>query len=167
MNRSELTPLWKVANSNLSSISSTVKAYLLKRVMKDHKLSFSPCSMVGRLDEECLCLCPPMKLLTTNLLNSLKELTVFRGILLNHTRAGPLRVVGKALHIILFGTPWKLQCDQKGHAFHHTNPNKASWTSEAGGDRWWKPWKGSLFGELNLLWGLPFSCSSLSHPQLS
>ena len=48
-----------------------------------------------------------MKLLTNNLLNSSKELIVFGGILLNHTRAGPLRVVGKALHIISSGTPWR------------------------------------------------------------
>ena len=58
-----------------------------------------------KLDEERLCLCPPMKLLTNNLLKSLKELTEFWGILLNHTRAGLLRVVGKALHIISSGTP--------------------------------------------------------------
>ena len=49
----------------------------------------------------------PIKLLTNNLLNSLKELTELGGILLNHTRAGPLRVVGKALHIISSGTPWR------------------------------------------------------------
>ena len=63
--------------------------------------------MVNRLDEEHLCLCPPIKLLTNSLLNSLKELTVFGGILLNHTRAGPLRVVRKALHIISSGTLWR------------------------------------------------------------
>ena len=105
MNKSELTPLWKAANSSLSSISSTVRASLLKRVMKDHKLSFSPYSMVNRPDEERLCFCPLIKLLTNSLVNSSKELTVFRGILLNHTRAGSLRVVGKTLHIILSGTP--------------------------------------------------------------
>ena len=107
MNKSELTPLWKAANNSLSSISSTVRASLLKRVMKDCKLSFSPCSMVNRLEKKCLCLYPPMKLLTNNLLNSSKELTVLGGILLNHTRAGPLRVIRKTLHIILFGTPWR------------------------------------------------------------
>ena len=99
MNRSELTPLWKAANNNLLSISS-----LLKRVMKDRKFSFSLCSMVSRLDEEHLCLCPLIKLLTNNILNSSKELTVFGGILLNHIHIGPLRVVGKALHIISNGT---------------------------------------------------------------
>ena len=48
-----------------------------------------------------------MKFLTNNLLNSSKELTELGGILLNHTHAGPLRVVGKALHIISSGTPWR------------------------------------------------------------
>ena len=48
-----------------------------------------------------------MKLLTNNLLNSSKELTEFGGILLNHTYAGPLRVVRKALHIISSGTSWR------------------------------------------------------------
>ena len=76
MNKSELTPLWKATNNNLSSISSTVRVSLLKRVMKDHKLSFSPYFMVSRLDEERLCLCPPIKLLINNLLNFLKEPTV-------------------------------------------------------------------------------------------
>ena len=105
MNKSELTPLWKAAKNSLSSTSSTVSASLLKRLMKDHRLSFSPYSMVNRLDKEHLCLCPPMKLLTNNLLKSSKELTVFGGILLNHTHASPLRMVGKALHIISSGTP--------------------------------------------------------------
>ena len=63
--------------------------------------------MVSRLDEERLCLWPPIKLLINNLLNSSKELTELGGILLNHIRAGPLRVVGKALHIISSETPWR------------------------------------------------------------
>ena len=75
--------------------------------MNDRRLSFSLCSMVNKLDEERLCLCPPMKLLTNSLLNSSKELTEFGGILLNQTLAGPLRVVGKALHTISSGTPWR------------------------------------------------------------
>ena len=105
MNKSKLTPLWKAANNSLSFISSIVRASLLKRVIKDCKLSFSPCSMVNRLDEERLCLCPLMKLLTNSLLNSLKEPTVLGAILLNHTRAGLLRVVGKDIHMISSGTP--------------------------------------------------------------
>ena len=105
MKKSELTPLWKAANKSLSSTLSTLRASLLKRVMNDRRLSFSPCSMVNKLDEERLCLCPPMKLLTNNLLNSSKELTEFGGILLNQTHAGLLRVVGKALHMISLGTP--------------------------------------------------------------
>ena len=107
MNRSELTPLWNAASNSLSSTSFTVRASLLKRVIKDHRLSFSHCSMVNKLDKERLCLCPSMKLLTNNLLNSSKELTEFNGILLNYTRIDPLRVVGKALHIISSGTPWR------------------------------------------------------------
>ena len=82
-NKSELTSLWKAANRSLSSTSFTLKASLLKRVMNDRRLSFSPYSMVNKLDEERLCLCPPMKLLTNNLLKSSKELTEFGGILLN------------------------------------------------------------------------------------
>ena len=70
--------------------------------------------MISRLDEERLCLCPPIKLLTNNLLNSSKELTKLGGILLNHTHAGPLRVVGKALHIISSGTPWRCIVVLKG-----------------------------------------------------
>ena len=107
MNKFELTPLWKAANINLSSILSIVRASLLKRVIKDRKHSFSPCSIVSRLDEERLCLCPPIKLLMNNLLNSSKELIVLGGILLNHTYTIPLRVVGKTLYIILSGTLWR------------------------------------------------------------
>ena len=107
MNRTELTPLWKAVNSNLSTISSTVKTSLLNWVMKDRELSLSPCSIVSRPDEERLCLCPPIKLLTNTLLNSSKKPTVFGSILLNHTHAAPLRVVGKALHIISSRTPWR------------------------------------------------------------
>ena len=71
------------------------------------KLSFSPCSMFNRLDEECFYLCPPTKLLTNNLLNSWKEVMVFGGSLLNHSLVGPFKVIGKALHIILSETPWR------------------------------------------------------------
>ena len=107
MNKSEFTPLWKAAKKRLSSTLSTLRASLLKRVTNNRRISLSPCSMVNKLDEERLCLCPPMKILTNNLLKSLKELTKFGGILLNQTYAGPLRVVGKALHKISSGTPWR------------------------------------------------------------
>ena len=107
MKISELTPLWNAASNSLSSTSSTVRASRLKQVIKDRILSFFPCSMVNRLDEKRLCLYPLVKLLTNNLLNSSKQLTELGGILLNHTRVGLLRVVGKALHIISSGTPWR------------------------------------------------------------
>ena len=105
MNKSELTPLYKAAKRILSSISSTNKVSLLKRLMKVLKLSFSPCSMFNTLDEEHFGLCPPTKLLTNNLLNSWKEVMVFGGSLLNHTLVGPFKVIGKTLHIISSRTP--------------------------------------------------------------
>ena len=46
-----------------------------------------------------------MKCVTKNPLNSLKVEMELKAILSNHTRAGPLSVVGKALHIISFRTP--------------------------------------------------------------
>ena len=106
MNKSELTPLWKAANSRLLSTSSTW-GFPVETSDKGPQAFILPYSMVNRLDEERLCLYPPMKLLMNNLLNSSKELTEFGGILLNHTNAGPLRVIGKTLHIISSGTPWR------------------------------------------------------------
>ena len=106
-----------------------------------------------------------MKLLTNNLLNSSKELTVLGGILLNHTRAGTLRVIRKALHIISFETPWrcivvlKVAIWSKGS--HVPSYKSKEWIY------WWKPWKRNLFNELNPLWNLLFSCSPSSHPWLS
>ena len=126
--------------------------------------------MVSRLDEERLCLCPPIKLLTNNLLNSSKELTKLGGILLNHTRAGPLRVVGKALHIISSGTPWrciivlKVAMWSKGSHIPSYDLRKASWTSEGESDRWWVQWKGSQSYELNPPLDLSFLYSLSSHP---
>ena len=61
--------------------------------------------MFNRLDEECFYLCPLMKLLMNNLLNSWKEVMVFGGSLLNYTLVGAFNVVGKALHIISSRTP--------------------------------------------------------------
>ena len=104
--------LWKVANRSLSSTLSTLRASLLKRVMSDRRLSFSPCSMVNKLDKECLCLCPPMKLLTNNLLNSSKELTESEGILLNQTRAGPLSKEDSTHYFIR--NPLKMHSGLKG-----------------------------------------------------
>ena len=49
-----------------------------------------------------------MKCVTKSLLNSLKVKTELGAILLNHTRAGPLSVVGKVLHMILSRIPYKL-----------------------------------------------------------
>ena len=75
--------------------------------MKVHRLSFSPYSMFNKPDKEHLCLCPLTKLLTNNLLNSWNKVMEFGGSLPNHTLARPFDVVGKALHMISFGTPWR------------------------------------------------------------
>ena len=48
--------------------------------------------------------------------------------------------------------------------FYHTSPRKASWTSKARGDRWWKLWRGSMFDEPNPLQDSPFSYSPSSCP---
>ena len=61
--------------------------------------------MLNRLDKEHFYFCPPTKLLTNNLLNSLNKVMVFGGNFLNHTLVGPFKVVGKALHIISSVTP--------------------------------------------------------------
>ena len=65
--------------------------------------------MVNRLDEEHLCLCPPIKLLTNNLLNSLKELTELGGILLNHMRK-PFEGGWKGSTHYLVWNPLKVHC---------------------------------------------------------
>ena len=106
MNKSKVTPLQKAAKRILSSILSTNRASLLKRLMKAHRLSFSPCTIFSKLDKEHLCLCPLKKLLMNNLLNSWNEVIMFGGGLPNHTLVEPFNVVGKALYMISFGTPW-------------------------------------------------------------
>ena len=63
--------------------------------------------MFKKLAEDLLYLCSPMKGMKKCPLNSLKVETEFGVILLNHTLAGPLSVVGNALHIISLGTPCK------------------------------------------------------------
>ena len=99
-----------------------------------------------------------------------KELTVFGDILLNHTRAGPLRVVGKALNIISSGTLWRCIVVLKV-AIWSKGSRVPSYESKKGilnlGDKGWplmKPWKESLFDEPNHLWDSLFSCSPTSHP---
>ena len=89
----------------LLSISSTNKASLLKQLMKARRLSFSPCFLFSKLDEECLGLWPLTKLLSNNLLNSWNEVMVLGGSLPNHTLVGTFNVVGKALHMISSRTP--------------------------------------------------------------
>jgi len=80
---------------------------LLKRVTYNLRLSSSYCIMLSMAAEDLLCLCPPMKCVTKCPINSLKVETMFEVSLLNHTLAGPFSVVGKALHIISSGIPYK------------------------------------------------------------
>ena len=54
---------------------------------------------------DLLYLYPPIKCEVNWALNSLKVLTEFDVKLLNQIHAGPFSVVGKALHMISFGTP--------------------------------------------------------------
>lgn len=56
MNDSKKTPFWKAVTSILSSNLSTNKVSLLKQLMKDYKLSLSPCSICNKLDVGRLCL---------------------------------------------------------------------------------------------------------------
>ena len=70
-------------------------------------LSFSRCLIFRRLVGDLLYFCPPMKYVTKCPLSSIKFEIEFGVILLNHTLASPLSVVGNALHIILSRTPCK------------------------------------------------------------
>ena len=56
---------------------------------------------------DLLYLCPPMKCEVNWALNSLKVLIEFSVNLLNQILEGPFNVVGKALHMISSGTPWR------------------------------------------------------------
>ena len=56
---------------------------------------------------EFLYLYPPMKCEVNWTLSSLKVLIEFGVNLLNQILAAPLSVVGRALHMILSGTPWR------------------------------------------------------------
>ena len=56
---------------------------------------------------DLLHLCPPMKCEVNWALNSLKVLIELSVNLLNQILAGPFNVVGKALHMISSGTPWR------------------------------------------------------------
>lgn len=98
-----------VFGSFLYSMSTSLikRAYLLKRVTYDLRLSSSRCLMFSKLAEDLLYLCPPIERVTKSPLNSLKVDAVLGVNLLNHIRVGPLSVVGNFLHIISFGTPYK------------------------------------------------------------
>ena len=98
-------PLVKAATRILSSASSIESASFLNQVMYDLSVSSSCCLMLIKLVVDFLYLCPPMKCEVNWALSSLKVLIEFGVNLLNQILAAPFSVVGKALHMILSGTP--------------------------------------------------------------
>ena len=105
-NSPHFNPLVKAVTRTLS-VSSIKSASLLKQVTYNLRLLSSHCLMFSMAMEDHLCLCPLMKCMTKWPLNSLKVETVFGVSLLNHTLVGPFNVIGKALHIISSGAPFK------------------------------------------------------------
>ena len=73
--------------------------------MYDLSVSSSRCLMLIKHVVDFLYLCPPMKCEVNWALSSLKVLIELGVNLLNHILVAPFSVVGKALHMILFGTP--------------------------------------------------------------
>ena len=104
-NSPDQCPLVKAVTRILSSALSISSASLLNWVTYNLKLSLSRCLTFKRLAEDLLYHWPPMKCVTKSPLNSLKVKMKLGTILLNHTWAGPLSVVGKALHMISSRTP--------------------------------------------------------------
>ena len=96
-------PAWKVVRMTWSSASSTCSSSLLNWVTYCLSDSHFACWMLRRWPIGFLCLCPSMKWQTKPLLSCSKSAIVPRGILLNHTLAAPVSVVGNALHIISSG----------------------------------------------------------------
>ena len=100
-------PLVKAATKILSSASSIESTSLLKRVMYDLSVSSSRYLMLIKHAVDFLYLCPPMKREVNWALSSLKVLIELGVNLLNQILATPFSVVGKALHMISSGTPWR------------------------------------------------------------
>ena len=75
--------------------------------MYDLSVSSSHCLMLIKHAVDFLYLCPPMKCEVNWALSSLKVLIELGVNLLNRILAAPFSIVGKALHMISFGTPWR------------------------------------------------------------
>ena len=75
--------------------------------MYNRSVSSSRYLMLIRHAVDFLYLCPPMKCEVKWALSSLKVLIELGVNLLNQILAAPLSVVGKALHMISSGTPWR------------------------------------------------------------
>lgn len=89
----------------LSSASSNNSASLLNQVTYGLSFLSSYCLTFKRIAEDLLYHWPPTKCVTKSPLSSLKVEMELGAILLNHTQASPLSVIGKALHMISSGTP--------------------------------------------------------------
>lgn len=128
--------------------------------------------MLSRLAEDLLYLWPPMKCETKCPLNSLKVETVLGAILLKHTLASSLSVVGKAMHMISSGTPYR--CMSVLNDFRWSSRSfdpsyastYASRTWLEGEKRWPVLWRVSRFDGLACLVRrtLAFSWRSSSYP---
>ena len=132
--------LTKAVTGTLSSASLISSASLLNRVTYNLRLSLSRCLTFRRLAEDLLYYWPPMKCVTKSPLNSLKVETELGAILLNHTWAGPLNVVRKALHMISFRTPYRCMRVLNNSKWLKGSFNlsyaSASWTWLEGGRMW-------------------------------
>ena len=100
-------PLVKAATKILSSASSIESASLLNQVMYNLSVSSSRYLMLIKHAVDFLYLCPPMKCEVNWALSSVKVLIEFGVNLLNQILAAPFSIVGKALHMISFGIPWR------------------------------------------------------------
>ena len=112
----------------------------------------------------------PSEVINKQLAQLFKELNELGGILLNHTHVGLLRVVGKALHIISSGTPWRCIVVLKV-AMWSKGSRIPSYESKEGilnfgGKRWplMSAVKGSQSYKLSPLLDLPFLYFLSSHP---
>ena len=97
-------PAWKVVRITWSSALSTYSSFLLNRVTYCFSDSPSTCWMLRRWPISFLCLFPPMKWRTKPLLSCSKSAIVPRGILLNHTLAAPLVLLGMPYTSPLLGS---------------------------------------------------------------
>ena len=106
-NSLDFKPALKVVNYTFSSASSTSKVSKVKHFTYDLKVSFSPYLMVSKWSVGLFGRCPPTKWRRKALPNYSKLSMDDVGNFVNHSRAAPLRVVGKERHSISSGGCWR------------------------------------------------------------